>query len=259
MKPTLKISLITAAVVAMIIFASIRVRPYLQPGRSTPSDPDLARQVKVLENAVVHQFDQAELERGSEDLRQGLHRAALAALRALPANHRPDERSIQALASMFADYIMVCRTGKFADYAAWARARHLEPSRPNSLPPEKEDLYWQEATAWARAEPIDHTTVEARTLFVRGHPQHGPFDRVFDTSGPTRELRAGGFVFSSPHDRSVIELSVSVVAPSVDGKSSKPIRIGVAFANDNQDGSWKPITVLSRDVPDNFIVFLPPT
>lgn len=259
MKPTLKLSLITAVVVALIIFASIRVRPYLQPGRSTPSDPDRARQVKMLENAVVHQFDQAELERGSEDLRAGLHRAALTALRALPADQRPDERSIQALAPIFADYIIACRTGGFAEYAAWAGTLGLEPIKPSTIPPGNEDGYWQDGTAWARAEPIDPASVAARTLFVRGRPTHGPFEQVFNATGPSRSLRAGGDVFSSAHDRSAVELSVAAIAPSVDGKSTQPVRVGVVFANDNPNGSWKPMTVISRDVPSNFILFLPPS
>jgi hypothetical protein len=255
----MKLVIVAASVALVVVFAYLQAKPYVKKENVTPIDPGRKTQIRTLENVVDHHFDEEQLKHGAQELRDALLQSGLAALGSLPPNQRPDDHGIQAISAMFADYIILCRTGRYADYADWALSQGSEPIRPTSLTADKEDLYWQEGTAWARAERPDPATVTARTLFVRGQPQHGQFDTVFNSAGPTRELRSGGFLFTSPHDRSAVELSLVAVAPSVDGKTKQPVRIGVVFVNDNPDGSWKPMMVLSRDVPANFILFLPPT
>lgn len=247
MQNIFKYSAVIAAVVAAIGFSVYKVLPYMKGLTPTQAERQQQIQVKKIQNEVVREYDIPALAKDADLLHSELVSAAVSGLRAIPPEHRPDERSIQTLSTMFADYIVVCRTGGFEDYAAWARSIGREPIRQNS-----------DANDWARFRPLDANTVEARTLFIRGQPTFGASEDIFSSSGPSRELQGGKSVFLTPHDRSVVEISLVAMVPYIDSDASEPIRIGVVFANDGPGGAWTAMMVVCRDRPDNFTMFLPP-
>jgi hypothetical protein len=247
MKTKINYCILIAAVTAVIGFAVYRVIPYTSSVNANPADREQKVRISQIQGDIARQYDMAALAEGADRLHSELASSAASALQALPPEHRPDERSIQTLSTMFADYIIVCRTGDFEDYAAWARAIGREPIQQNS-----------DANDWARFKPLDATTVEAWTLFIRGQPTFDSSETVFASSGPSRELRAGGPIFLTPHDRSVIELSLLAQIPYIDSDASEPIRVGVVFANDGPGGAWTSMMVVCRDRPAGFVMFLPP-
>ena len=253
-----KLVLVTAVVAGLVIFAAVRSWSYLAPKPKSDQDRERQTITRVIENTVPPDFNQEILNEGIDELQVSLRRAAENALRSLPQEQRPNDAAIVDIARLFAEYMRICRAGDFDDYEAWAESQGLVASIPTNITTDQRDAYWQETTRWARAKPMDPDSVTARALFVRGRALHDPFTSLFSTSGPTRTLRRTGTTVFQQHDRSALEIRVTAIAPSVDGKTEQAVGIGLVFANDGPNGEWHSIGVLSHDVPQSFVLFLPP-
>lgn len=252
-------TLIIGAFVAVSVgFAVNRSCMYLPRSSAPPISEETQEVIRTIQNTRVLDYDIPALKAGAPQLRAELETAAVRALNTLPVSIKPSPPEITQIANSFAEYIVLCRTGDIEAYEAWARDRGREPGLPNNLLPERREAYWAQRTTWARHAPIDAETVAARGITLRGQSLFGPTEPYFAISGPTRELRAGGYLVGSEHKQTAIEIQMLVKIPSVDASQSMQARIGLVLADDGPGGSWDTVVMFLQEVPTTFLIALPP-
>lgn len=253
-------ALLIVAVLALVILAVLRVRPYLTPPNRVSVDPDAeAIHRVVVAGPAETVYDMDALRSDADDVRATLAIGASEALSALPPAHAPGPADAGAIAACFADFVMLFRAGEPGDYAAWVTARGRTPADSLTGEPERAASFWRARVGWARTAPLGVEGISARPFFRDGVllPQAEPRPV---TASLGRPLRTGEHFSRSRPDRNytAYEVLLPVRVPQYDGAVIHDAQIGIAIVNDGPNGSWDTVMTTFYGVDRSTLLVLPP-
>lgn len=254
------LAILIVVVLALVVVAVLRVRPYLTPPNRVSVDLD----VEAIHRVVVARppetvYDMDALRSDADDVRAALARGAREALSALPPAHAPGPADAGAIAACFADFVMLFRAGEPGDYVAWVTARGRTPADRLTGEPERAASFWRDRVGWARTAPLGVDQISARPFFRNGVllPQAEPRPV---TASLGRPLRTGEQFSRSRPDRNytAYEVLLPVRVPQYDGAVIHDAQIGIAIVNDGPNGSWDTVMTTFYGVDRSTLLVLPP-
>jgi len=246
--------ILIAGVTVLIAVATARVWIAIAPRPSPGSVQEaISRSVS---NAAPPEYDGPSPATDIEGLRGRAAEAVRASLLTLPHGERPSDRDATSIARVFADFLVLNRTGSPEHALESYRSRGLEAPRQLRNPdPESRMRSWAYSTAWARHAEIELDTVETQLAYLRGQRIGlSPPGAVIAASRP---LRTGGEIFNTEHSLTGYEVMITVVAPNIDRIGEVELVIRVTIVNDGIQGVWDVIQAACTRVPAGKVV-LPP-
>lgn len=244
----LKLALLVLGIAVMVVFAGVRVWPHVQargPAEQFPGQRELERTVK---NAVVPTYDDESLAAGVEDLRGRADGTVRAALLGLADSMRPSGTDAAAIAKVFAEFLILNRSGTEQDAIASYRRRGdpLPPQLANENP-EHRAVSWAQSTAWARHGPIDPALLRAEVAYFKGERVKPRRDGW--ALDQRRAFRTGGHPWNADHRYTIYEIIIPARVPNLDGRSEHDAEVCVLIANDGPGGRWSVLETAIAGLP----------
>lgn len=251
-----KLGIVGTVAVILLVFAAVRVAPYVRGRPESAQARERRALARTIENAVTPTYKPEQLATDVANLHARLLREARAALLELQPDARPSEAAAQEIATVFADFVLLNRTGTLADAGERYRRRGLPLH--DFLQHDDAELLgrrWAFATAWARHKPIDPESVRAGLYFQAGVPRRTGF-----SGAPLslRRLRSGRSLILDKHQHTAYDIIVPVVVPNLDGKSEHPVDMYVSVVNDGPQGGWDVVATTWNGFPPDKMFILPP-
>jgi hypothetical protein len=252
-------ALLIVAVLAVVILALVRVRPYLTTPTRMSAGPEVETLRMVVANPAKTVYDMDTLRSDADDVRRALAKGAREALLALPPSQALGAADAAAVAACFADFVMLYRAGEPGDFVEWLTARGRTPADSLTGEPERAASYWRARVGWARTAPLGADQISARSFYRNGTllPQAEP---VPVTASLGRDLRTGEHFSRSRPDRNytAYEILLPVRVPQYDGAVIHDAQVGIAIVNDGPNASWDTVMTTFYGVDRSTLLVLPP-
>lgn len=251
----MKTTCIVVAVLLIATAAFVRVRSTssARPSEAQRSEAQLLRSVQ---NASVPQYESGTLALNGTVIRERSIEIVRDSLLSLEQAVRPTNQDAQAIAIVFADFLMLNMSGTVDDAVRSYSRRQLplpQQLRPDN--PEHRDGTWAFSTAWARHADLELGGITTQLAYQNGQSLGAmPPAAIIAASRP---LRSGGEIFNTDHKFTAYDVIFPVVAPNVDGKGDVKLDIRVTIVNDGVGGAWDVIQTASTRLPPGKVV-LPP-
>lgn len=159
--------ILVAGVTVVIAVATARVWIAIAP-RPNPGSVQEAISRSVA-NAAPPDYDATLPATDNEGLSGRAAEAVRASLLKLPLGERPPDRDATAIARVFADFLVLNRTGNPEHALESYRARGLEAPRQLQNPdPENRMRSWAYSTAWARHAELELDAVTTQLAYLKG-------------------------------------------------------------------------------------------
>lgn len=246
--------ILVAGVTVVIAVATARVWIAIAP-RPNPGSVQEAISRSVA-NAAPPDYDATLPATDNEGLSGRAAEAVRASLLKLPLGERPPDRDATAIARVFADFLVLNRTGNPEHALESYRTRGLEAPRQLQNPdPENRMRSWAYSTAWARHAELELDAVTTQLAYLKGQKLGPPPPGAVIAA--SRPLRSGGEIFNTKHALTGYEVMIPVVAPNIDQTGEVELIIRVTIVNDGNHGAWDVIQAACTRLPAGKVV-LPP-
>lgn len=221
-------------------FAAYRVYPYMSSSRG---QSQIAKQmqyngikdIKVPDGMVKLTPEEA------DSLHRRLVTNVNAALEHTPLEHNLSLQTQSQLAEAYADFVVLNATGALQEYLAEKQSADIDPypllvQEDNG----RAQKAWLFSVAWARGAPLQPETIRVVPRYIRGRVvAEEPY---LKTTVSPRKLRNGGWLSQDgPGNHTGYEVLMDVQAPSLDGKETYDVQLGVLVINDGLNGEWNVI------------------
>ncbi len=251
----LRTSCFLVAVTIIVAVASFRVYSSFS-ARPKEEVRVQAEMLRAAQNASVPHY-QNELQDIEADVIRGRAiEAARASLLSLDQRFRPTVQEAEAIATVFADFFLLNRTGVADDaIRRYSQRRMPLPRQLQNEDPEKRNISWAYSTAWARHRDIDWESVTTEAKYLRGNYVGQPYAGA--TTSSSRPLRVGGNIWDIPHAHTAYDITLRASAPNIDQSSVVDLYVHVTVVNDRPGGGWDVIQASYSNMPPGKVV-LPP-
>jgi hypothetical protein len=251
-------ALLLATVLAVVILAIVRVRPYLTTSPRASAGPELEALRVVVARPAETVYDMEALRSDADDVRAALAAKARGALLALSPSQAPGTSDAAAIADCFADFVMLYRAGEPGDYVDWVTARGRTPVERLTAGPESAATFWRDRVGWARTAPLGAEQISARSFF-RGGTLLQQGEPIPVTPSLGRPLRTGEHFSRDRPERNytAYEVLLPVRVPQYDGAAIYDVQVGIAIVNDGLNGSWDTVMVTFYGVDRSTFIVLP--
>lgn len=243
-----KVGVLICLTLAMLIFAIVRVAPYLSTARPDQLTPEQRQIVRVITGTKIPEYDVELLREDVDQISELVRRRVYQLLLELPAPQRPTQADAESISREFARFYALNRSGTREQAIAGYAQRGIQPPHVLVQPDQaKAENGWKLSTAWARqAEPrVEAMTVHA--VFLRGIRSRP--ERFNGASIEARQLAGGGYLSIDNHRYTAYEIVVPSAVPNLDGKEIIEVDVCVSIVNDRANGQWDVAEVTWDNLP----------
>lgn len=243
------------AIVLILLFAFLRVHSATstRPSESNRIETEIFRSVQ---NASAPHLEIKSFAADADFIRGSAIEAARASLLSLAPSSRPSREDADAIAKVFAEFLLLNRVGSPEDAIQSYLVRNVPvPRQLKNEDPAKREKSWAFSTAWSRQDEVDLETIASEAKYIHGKHVGLPYGGA--TISASRPLRSGNDIWAAPHNYTAYDVSLISSAPNIDHTSVVKFFVHITIVNDRPYGGWDVIQASLSEIPLGKVV-LPP-